>query len=192
MNLLIASNNDHKIQEIKTILKNNFDRIVSLKEIGISCDPDETGATFYENALIKANAVAQYTTDCAILADDTGLCVDALNGAPGVYSARYGGDHNNAKNRRKLLEKLKDKTNRAAHFQTVVVLRFPDGSIINACGQVDGIILKQEEGDNGFGYDCIFYSTDLGKSFGMASEQEKNSVSHRARALNNLLKKLNR
>lgn len=189
-NLLIASNNEHKIAEIKTILNGCFDKIVSLKEAGINCDPEETGETFYENALIKANAVAGSARGCAVLADDTGLCVNALNGEPGVYSARYCGDHDSAKNRKKLLEKLQDKTDRSAYFQTAVVLRYPDGKIITAVGRVDGRILETETGDNGFGYDCIFYCDELGKSFGNATEAEKNAVSHRSRALRNLLNKL--
>lgn len=190
-NLLIASNNEHKIAEIKTILNGCFDKIISLKEAGINCDPDETGENFYENALIKANAVAGSARGCAVLADDTGLCVNALNGEPGVYSARYGGDHDSAKNRKKLLENLQQKSDRSAYFQTAVVLRYPDGKIITADGRVDGRILEVETGDNGFGYDCIFYCDELGKSFGNATEAEKNSVSHRSRALRNLLKKLN-
>lgn len=190
-NLLIASNNEHKIAEIKTILNGCFDKIISLKEAGINCDPEETGENFYENALIKANAVAGFARGCAVLADDTGLCVNALNGEPGVYSARYCGDHDSAKNRKKLLENLQQKTDRSAYFKTAVVLRYPDGKIITADGRVDGRILEAETGDNGFGYDCIFYCDELGKSFGNATEAEKNAVSHRSRALRNLLKKLN-
>ena len=162
---------------------------MSLEEAGINCNPEEDGQTFCENALIKANAVAQYTT-YAVLADDTGLCVNALNGEPGVYSARYCGDHDSAKNRKKLLEKLQGTTDRSAYFQTAVVLRYPDGRIISADGRVDGRILEVETGGNGFGYDCIFYCDELGKSFGEASEKEKNAVSHRSRALCNLLTKL--
>lgn len=189
MILLIASNNKHKIKEIKSILTDKFDKILSLEEAGILCNPEENGQTFYENAVIKANTVAQYT-NYAVLADDTGLCVDALNGEPGVHSARYGGDHNSAKNRKKLLKKLQDTIDRSAYFQTVVALRYPDGKIITADGRVDGCILKTETGDNGFGYDCIFYCDELGKSFGEATEEEKNAVSHRSRALQNLITKL--
>lgn len=189
MNLLIASNNSQKIKEIKSILKDRFDNIVSLKEAKINCDPEENGQTFYENALIKANEIAKHTS-FAVLADDTGLCVNSLNGEPGVYSARYGGDHDSAKNRNKLLEKLQQKSDRSAYFQTAVVLRYPDGTLFAADGRVDGRILEAETGDNGFGYDCIFFCDELGKSFGNASEAEKNAVSHRSRALRNLLNKL--
>lgn len=189
MNLLIASNNSQKIKEIKSILKDRFDNIVSLKEAKINCDPEENGQTFYENALIKANEIAKHTS-FTVLADDTGLCVNSLNGEPGVYSARYGGDHDNAKNRNKLLEKLQQKSDRSAYFQTAVVLRYHDGTTFAADGRVDGRILERETGGNGFGYDCIFFCDELGKSFGEATEEEKNAVSHRSRALRNLLNKL--
>ena len=189
MNLLIASNNSQKIKEIKSILKDRFDNIVSLKEAKINCDPEENGQTFYENALIKANEIAKHSS-FAVLADDTGLCVNSLNGEPGVYSERYGGDHDSAKNRNKLLEKLQQKSDRSAYFQTAVVLRYPDGTTFAADGRVDGRILERETGGNGFGYDCIFFCDELGKSFGEATEEEKNAVSHRSRALRNLLNKL--
>ena len=190
MKLIIASNNEDKIKEIKEILGNRFEPILSLKEAGILCDPNENGQTFLDNALIKANEAAKYT-DCAILADDTGLCVDALNGEPGIMSARYGGDHNYASNRARLLKELDGKSNRSAYFYTAVVLRYPNGRVVTADGRVDGYILTSETGlQSSFGYDSIFFSTDLNKSFGQASEEEKNSVSHRGRALNNLLKAL--
>lgn len=189
MNLIIASNNEHKIKEIKTILRGEFDEISSLKEASIDCDPVEDGKTFLDNALIKANEIAKHTT-CAVLADDTGLCVDALNGEPGVNSARYDGDHDNAKNRAKLLKRLLNEQNRSAHFCTAVVLHYPNGRIVTAEGRVDGYILEREDGANGFGYDSLFFCTEIGKSFGNATEEEKNSVSHRGRALNSLLEKL--
>lgn len=189
MNLIIASNNEHKIKEIKTILQGRFELILSLKEANINCDPEENGKTFLDNALIKVNEIAKHTA-YAVLADDTGLCVGALNGEPGVMSARYAGNHDNAKNRAKLLERLKTASDRSAHFSTAVALRYPNGEIITAEGRVDGYILEQEDGENGFGYDSLFYCTELRKSFGTATENEKNSVSHRARALKNLLEKL--
>ena len=186
MNLIIASNNEHKIKEIKTILQVHFDVILSLKEAKIDCNPEENGKTFLDNAIIKANEIAKHTT-FAVLSHDTGLCVDALNGEPGVMSARYAGNHDNAKNRAKLLRALQNKGNRSAHFSTAVALRYPNGEIVTAEGRVDGYILEREDGTNGFGYDSLFYCTELGKSFGVATEAEKNSVSHRARALKNLL-----
>lgn len=189
MKLLIASNNQHKIDEIKQILGNKFEQILSLSEAGIVCDPEENGKTFLDNALIKVRAVAKLT-DMPVLGDDTGLCVDALNGAPGVHSARFAGDHDNAKNRAKLLYELEDKTNRKAHFSTAVALLYPDGRLVTAEGRVDGEILHTEVGANGFGYDSLFYCNEIGKTFAEATAEEKNAVSHRGRALQNLANKL--
>ncbi len=189
MKLLIASNNQHKIDEIKQILGNKFEQILSLSEAGIVCDPEENGKTFLDNALIKVRAVAKLT-DMPVLGDDTGLCVDALNGAPGVHSARFAGDHDNAKNRAKLLYELQDETNRKAHFSTAVALLYPDGRLVTAEGRVDGEILHTEVGANGFGYDSLFYCNEIGKTFAEATAEEKNAVSHRGRALQNLAEKL--
>lgn len=189
MELLIASNNKHKIEEIKAVLADKFDSITTLSDEGIVCDPDETGENFYENALIKARAVAMYSHK-AILSDDTGLCVNALDGRPGVHSARYASDHNSASNRSKLLDELKDATDRSAYFQSVVVLLYPDGNVVSGEGRVDGYIIERELGANGFGYDCIFYSTELNKTFAEATTEEKLTVSHRSRALRDLLSKL--
>ena len=189
MELLIASNNKHKIEEIKAVLNGKFDKITTLDEEGIVCDPDETGETFYENALIKARAVAKFTNK-AVLSDDTGLCVTALNGRPGVHSARYASDHDSAANRRKVLAELENTDDRSAHFQTVVVLLYPDGSIVTGEGKVEGRILEKELGTNGFGYDCVFYSAELKKTFAEATPDEKLTVSHRSRALRDLLSKI--
>ncbi len=189
MKLLIASNNQHKIDEIKQILGNKFEQILSLSEAGIVCDLEENGKTFLDNALIKVRAVAKLT-DMPVLGDDTGLCVDALNGAPGVHSARFAGDHDNAKNRAKLLYELQDETNRKAHFSTAVALLYPDGRLVTAEGRVDGEILHTEVGANGFGYDSLFYCNEIGKTFAEATAEEKNAVSHRGRALQNLANKL--
>lgn len=189
MDLIIASNNTNKIREIKEILGEKFD-LYSLKDKNIDIDIEETGATFAENALIKAKAIAELTGSPA-LADDSGLEVFALNGAPGVYSARYGGEHgdDNANNRR-LLDEMDNIPDRRAKFTSVIVVYYPDCRYITAEGSVEGIIISEPRGNNGFGYDPIFYCNELGKSFGEASEEEKNSLSHRFRALNNLLTKL--
>lgn len=189
MKLLIASNNQHKTDEIKQILGNKFEQILSLSEAGIVCDPEENGKTFLDNALIKVRAVAKLT-DMPVLGDDTGLCVDALNGAPGVHSARFAGDHDNAKNRAKLLYELQDETNRKAHFSTAVALLYPDGRLVTAEGRVDGEVLHAEVGTNGFGYDSLFYCDEIGKTFAEATAEEKNAVSHRGRALQKLAEKL--
>lgn len=189
MDVVIASNNQHKVKEIKAILQGKFDNIYTLSQLNIECDPEENGETFLDNALIKAREISKHT-DKAVLADDTGLCVHALNNAPGVHSARYAGDHDHAKNRQKLLNELQDKSDRSAHFETVIVLRYPDGKEVLGVGKVEGSILNSEQGNNGFGYDNIFFCNDLNKSFGIATDEEKNSVSHRARALHNLLTKI--
>ena len=192
MKLLIASNNTHKIEEIKSILNGRFEKIFSLSEMGVHCDPEENGTTFAENALIKAREVSKQT-NLPVLADDTGLCVDALNGAPGVFSARYAatdGGHNDAANRQKLLKELHGTTDRSAHFECAVVLLYPDGKYVSSSGRVDGEILQEERGKNGFGYDSLFLATELGKTFAEADSEEKNKISHRGRALQALLKKL--
>lgn len=187
--LIVASNNKGKIAEIKAILSDLYD-VRSLKEENIVSDPEETGATFAENALIKAKA-AHELTGAATLADDSGLIVDALGGAPGVQSARYSGKHGNDKaNNKLLLKNLDGISDRTARFACAVALVKADGEVIEAEGYTEGEILYAEKGEGGFGYDPLFYSYDLEKSFGLASPEEKNSVSHRARALKALEKKV--
>ena len=142
-----------------------------------------------ENALIKARAASK-ALGIPALADDSGLCVDALNGAPGVYSARYCGYHGSDKeNRDLLLKNMQGVENRKANFTSAIALVYPDGTELLAEGHTYGKILLEEQGEGGFGYDCIFESEDLGKSFGVATAEEKNSVSHRFRALQVLLQK---
>lgn len=189
--LIVATGNKHKLQEIQAIFKDV--RVVSAREAGYLGDPEETGATFEENAIIKARAAAE-ALNLPVLADDSGLCVAALGGAPGIYSARYAGGHgDDKKNREKLLAELGDEKNRAAYFRSAAALCFPQsmgGKTVTATGDTHGRILTREEGENGFGYDCLFYSDDLCKSFGVASAEEKNAVSHRFRALTALKEKL--
>lgn len=190
MKIVLATNNKHKLEEIRAILDGCFDRLYSLSELGINVEIEETGATLKENALIKAREIVKLT-NMAALADDTGLMVDALNGAPGVFSARYAGvEHDDKANRDLLLANLKDVTSRDAHFATVIAVCYPDGSYLTAEGRVDGVITREERGQRGFGYDSLFYSSELGKTFAEASQEEKNSVSHRGRALKAMLKKL--
>ena len=189
--LIVATGNKHKLQEIQAIFKDV--RVVSAREAGYLGNPEETGATFEENAIIKARAAAE-ALNLPALADDSGLCVAALGGAPGIYSARYAGGHgDDKKNREKLLAELGDEKNRAAYFRSAAALCFPQsmgGKTVTATGDTHGRILTREEGENGFGYDCLFYSDDLCKSFGVASAEEKNAVSHRFRALTALKEKL--
>lgn len=187
MKLAIATNNQHKLQEIRAILGDSFEELLSLKDLGIDVDVEETGTTLEENALIKARTILALS-GIATLADDTGLMVDALNGAPGVYSARYAGEeHNDAKNRALLLKNLDGVKDRSAHFATVIALCYPDGKTLTASGCVNGEILLSERGTEGFGYDSLFFSTELGKTFAEATQAEKNSVSHRGRALRAML-----
>ena len=190
MKLVIASQNQGKLREFRQILGKYFDEIISMTEAGVDTAAAETGETFRENALLKA----RYLYDrlhCACLADDSGLCVDALNGAPGVYSARYAGEHGDDRaNNRKLLENLISAEDRSAEFVSCIALILDDGRVLCGEGRVRGKILREEQGTGGFGYDPLFYSTELKKSFGIASAEEKNSVSHRYRAAMDLLEKL--
>ena len=187
--LVIASGNKGKLKEIKEILGGLFE-VVSMAELGFNEDIDETGSTFFENALIKAKAVAMALNE-NVLADDSGLMVESLNGDPGVHSARYSGEHGNDENNRKLLLKnLENKENRRAKFVSSVVLYRKDGSYIDGYGETHGSILFEETGTNGFGYDCLFLSDDLKKSFGVATAEEKNLISHRFRAIQDLYQKL--
>ena len=183
--IVLASNNPGKIREISEMLDGY--EIVCPRELGIDFTVEETGSTFYENALIKAKALYELC-HCPTIADDSGLCVDALDGAPGVYSARYsGGDDKD--NNKKLLSELQGVTNRAAHFCSCIV--YYDGkTVVEGTGNTYGTIGFSEDGDGGFGYDPLFISDDLHKSFGVATAEEKNSVSHRYRALKALREKL--
>lgn len=184
--IVVASGNAAKINEIRQIFKGA--EIVTMRELGFDGEIDETGDSFRENAKIKAQAVAERFSLPA-LADDSGLCVDYLGGAPGIYSARFSGE-GDKKNNELLLEKLKDTDERRAHFTSAVCLYMPDGRAYFGEGHTHGEILREITGGNGFGYDCVFYSYDLKKSFGLASAEEKNSVSHRYRALCDLNEKI--
>lgn len=184
--IAVASGNANKIREIKQIFSGV--EIVSMHELGFDGDIPETGKTFKENAYLKAKFIAEKFAIPA-LGDDSGLCVDALGGAPGIYSARFSGEGDEG-NRKLLLKRLENVTGRAAHFESAVCLCFPDGKACFGHGETKGTILYEETGENGFGYDCLFFSGDLNKSFGLASAEEKNSVSHRYRALSDLRNKL--
>ena len=188
--LIVATANAGKAREFKKMLP-AFD-VCCFADLGVHCDVEETGTTFYENALIKAKAVCQ-ALGAPALADDSGLCVDALDGAPGVYSARYAGGHgDDAANNALLLKNLSGKAEgeRTAYFESCVALCLPDGRSFTASGRTYGKILSVPEGENGFGYDPLFFSDELGKSFGIASAEEKNAVSHRAKALAALSEKI--
>lgn len=184
--IVAATGNVHKLKEIRAILRGW--NILSQAEAGFFGEVEETGSTFAENALIKARAVCG-AVGLPALADDSGLCVPALGGAPGVFSARYSGG-GDAQNRALLLKNLQGVTAREAYFSCAVALVFPDGRTVTAEGRTYGSILLEESGENGFGYDSLFFSDDLQKSFGIAGEDEKNSVSHRGRALARLAEQL--
>ena len=186
--IVVATGNKNKLREFSQLFPEY--EVLSQKDVGFDADVEETGVTFQENALIKARAAAQ-ALGLPALADDSGICVVALDGAPGVYSARYAGGHGDDKaNRDLLLKNLQNEPDRRAYFQSSVALVLPDGREFVADGKTYGTILHDEQGQGGFGYDCIFQSDDLGKSFGLATAEEKNAVSHRFRALQALLAKV--
>ena len=188
--LVVATNNAHKLKEIAQIFTEY--EVVSQRQAGFDEEVEETGATFEENALIKARAACK-ALGLVTLADASGLCVNALGGAPGVYSARYCGHHgSDQENRALLLKNMEGLTDRSAYFKNASALVYPDGKELVAVGETHGYILSEEVGTGGFGYDSIFFSDDLQRSFGEATDDEKNSVSHRFRglqALREILKK---
>ena len=186
--IVLASGNAHKIKEIGQMLP-DFE-VVGYKDLGFTDEIVEDGCTFYENALIKAKTVSD-ALGLPALADDSGICVDALDGMPGIYSARYAGDGVDEHNNKLLLENMKGKSNRQAKFVCCMVFYKPNGEIITATGETHGEIMFSEQGENGFGYDPLFFSHDLQKCLGVASAEEKNSISHRFRAISALKDKLN-
>ena len=191
--IILASNNEHKINEFKEMFSDC--EIYSLKDIWYLRDIDETGETFLDNALLKARAVQNFLVDrenVSIIADDSGLCVNALNWEPWVYSARYAWWHwDDQANRNKLLDKLNGCDDRSAYITCVLVELFPDWSYISVEWKTFWHILKEERWDKSFWYDCVFFSDDLNKSFWEVSNEEKNLVSHRWRAINMLKEKEN-
>ena len=196
MKLLIATNNAHKAREIREILGDSFTELLTMREAGVELEVEEDGTTFQENALKKAQETLAFVQDHfdAVLADDSGLCVDALDGAPGVYSARFSGEaHNDAANNARLISLLKDVPDekRTARFCCCVALARKNREPIVVLGEVNGTILHESRGENGFGYDPYFFYAPLNKSFAELTAVEKNSVSHRKRALLKLKEALN-
>ena len=192
MKIVLASNNEHKVKEFKRILKDY--EILSLKDINYNDEIEETGTTFLENSLIKAETIHNYLKEknkkYIVIADDSGLCVESLDNEPGVYSARYSGVHGDIKaNRAKLIKNLQGK-DRKAFFICTIVVYYPDGTYKSFEGRTYGQIIDEERGNTEFGYDCIFLSDDLGKTFGEATEDEKNKVSHRGRAIEKMVKEM--
>jgi XTP/dITP diphosphohydrolase len=190
MKLIIASNNAHKIREIKQILGGKFDPIFSLREAGIDHETVEDGTTFVENARKKATEIA-LISGCPALADDSGICVDALDGAPGVYSARFSGEHgDDEKNNDLLLEKLGTNENRGAHYTCAIVIAYPDGHTVECEGYLYGTIGYERIGTGGFGYDPLFFPEGAQRTLAEYTEEEKNAISHRANALSTILELL--
>ncbi|NLL91343.1 MAG: RdgB/HAM1 family non-canonical purine NTP pyrophosphatase [Ruminococcaceae bacterium] len=193
---IAATNNKNKLREISEILKKIGYTTFSMKDVGIDCHPEETGNSFLENALIKAKAIRKMT-DLPIISDDSGISVDYLGGMPGVHTSRYSGENStDDSNILKLLNALEgvEKPKRTARFISAVVVLMPDGQIITSMGRCEGYIGFEKRGNNGFGYDPIFYlSRNI--SFAELEDYVKNSISHRARALRKIcfkLKKIDR
>lgn len=188
MKLIIASNNKHKIYEIKKILGEKFEEILSLREAGIDHETVEDGTTFMENAIKKASEISAISGTAA-LADDSGICCDALDGAPGIFSARFSGG-TDADNNRLLIERLADKEDKSAHYTCAMALCYPDGSVVTAEGYMYGKITETARGERGFGYDPHFIPDGETRTVAEMSDEEKNAISHRGRALELLLGKL--
>ena len=195
MKAVLASHNKKKMAEMRAILSELGVEILSQADVGVDIEPEETGTTFEENARIKAEAIMQ-ATGLPAIADDSGLVVDALNGEPGVYSARYGGEGLDDTGRWQLLLKnMEGKENRACRFVSVICCAFPDGSQLMTRGECHGVVAEGPRGEGGFGYDPVFWLPGKGKSMAELSPEEKNSISHRGNALRvfkeELEKKLN-
>lgn len=187
--ILVASNNQHKIEEIKKILDKYPVEILSLKDAGIDIDVEEDGTTFMENAYKKASEIYNKYSEYMVLADDSGLMVDFLGGAPGVYSARFAGEHGNSKkNNEKLLRLLEGQPaeKRSARFVCALVLIVNSDTIIKVQGEAEGRIVEKELGYDGFGYDPLFFVPEYNMTFAEMGSEQKNKISHRAKALEKL------
>lgn len=190
--LIFATGNENKMKEIRQIMSDMDVEIISMKQAGISADITEDGTTFEENAIIKAKAIAQLTKEI-VLADDSGLEIDYINKEPGIYSARYMGEDTSyhIKNQN-LIDRLKDAEDeeRSARFVCAIAAAFPDGEVLTTIGTIEGRIAYEEKGENGFGYDPIFYVPEFGCTTAELSEEDKNKVSHRGNALRAMKEKL--
>lgn len=187
--IVIASQNAHKIIEFEDAFKPTGIMIKSLKHFENVPTIAETGTTFEENATLKATGIMNFTHQ-AVIADDSGLVVKALNGQPGVHSARYAGDHDDDVNNDKLLKEMQNKTDRTAYFESVLVYLTPEGDKVVASGRIDGEILRERRGNNDFGYDPLFYVPSQQRTLAEMSTHDKNLISHRGNAIRNLIRKL--
>ena len=187
---VLATHNASKLKEMSAILSQYGVQVVSPGELGLTVDVEETGATFAENAMLKARAVCA-AAGLPAIADDSGLCVDALNGGPGVYSARYGGEELDDKGRYTLLlRSMRGQTTRAAHFACAICCAFPNGDVLTAEGTCSGTIAFAPMGEGGFGYDPVFFVPERAKTFAQLTAEEKAEISHRGRALAEFAEKL--
>jgi len=190
MKFVLASQNQHKLAEMQAILSAHGVEVVLQGDLGLHVDVEETGTTFAENALLKARAVME-ASGLPAIADDSGVCVDALNGAPGVYSARYGGPGLDDEGRyRLLLENMRGASSRTAHFTSAIACVFPNGDVIEAEGVCPGSIGFAPVGGGGFGYDPVFFLPQLRKTYAQLTPEEKAAVSHRGKALASFDEKL--
>ncbi len=189
MKLILASDNAHKLLEFQKLFQGTDVELMTKKEAGFTDEVAETGTTFAENAYIKAEAVMR-ATGCAAIADDSGLCVDALDGAPGVFSARYTGNHSDSDEDRYrlVLKNLEGREDRTARFVSELCCVFPNGDVLRARGVCEGEILAAPRGANGFGYDPIFLPRGYDRSMAELTMEEKNAISHRGRALESFKK----
>lgn len=183
MKFVLATHNPGKLREMSDILSHLGIEVVSPADVGVTVDVEETGTTFAENAVLKAKAICA-ASGLPAIADDSGLCVDALNGGPGVYSARYGGEGLDDRGRYMLLlNSMRGQTTRAAHFSCAIACAFPNGDTLTAEGRCDGAIAFAPLGEGGFGYDPVFLVPEKGKTFGQLTAEEKSQISHRGKAL---------
>ena len=183
MKLVLASKNKKKLVEMNDILSHLGIEVCSEAEAGVDVEVEETGTTFEENSLLKAKAVME-ASGLPAIADDSGLCVDALGGAPGVYSARYGGEGlDDVQRYQLLLENMKGQMPRTAKFVSVITCCFPNGDVISARGECPGTVAFAPTGEGGFGYDPVFFVPGLKKTFAQLTAEEKNAISHRGKAL---------
>lgn len=192
MKLILASKNPNKLRELQEILGDLQVEVLMESQVGLDLDVEETGTTFEENSFLKADAVMK-ASGMAAIADDSGLMVDALDGAPGVYSARYGNLHSDAERTAYLLKNLESvpEDQRTARFVSVITACFPDGRVVQARGECPGAITREPRGSGGFGYDPVFLIPELGATFSELSPEEKNRISHRGKALRLFSQKLN-
>ncbi|MBS6282539.1 MAG: XTP/dITP diphosphatase [Oscillospiraceae bacterium] len=190
MKVVLASKNAHKLQELQDILSAQGVEVILESAAGVDVEVEETGTTFEENSLLKARAVME-ASGLPAIADDSGLMVDALNGAPGVYSARYGGPGlDDAGRYRLLLENMRGVLDRKCRFVSAITLCMPSGDIVTARGECPGTLAYAPQGENGFGYDPIFFVPEKKKTFAQLTAEEKNAISHRGRALQRFQEKL--